>query len=76
MPSVPDKFSRCLALTLSLQAALWPLAPIASYAAAPAVQASGVFINMRGDVLTARHAVSNCPSLFVVKNGQVAPATR
>ncbi|KAF1044745.1 MAG: hypothetical protein GAK35_01638 [Herbaspirillum frisingense] len=69
--------SRCAMLALSLQAAWWPLAPVASYAAAPApaVQASGVFINMRGDVLTARHAVSDCPSLFVVKNGQVAPAT-
>jgi S1-C subfamily serine protease len=62
-------------MALCLQAALWPLAPVVSLAAVPMVQASGVFINMRGDVLTARHAVSDCPSLFVVKNGQVAPAT-
>jgi hypothetical protein len=42
--------------------------------ASPEVQASGVFINMRGDVLTARHAVQGCPSLYVVKNGQVGVA--
>lgn len=56
---------------------LLPLVSISGPAssATPLVQASGVFINMRGDVLTARHAVLHCPSLFVVKNGQVARAT-
>ncbi|WP_432241006.1 trypsin-like peptidase domain-containing protein [Herbaspirillum robiniae] len=41
---------------------------------APVVQASGVFINMHGDVLTARHAVSECKQIFVVKHGKVATA--
>lgn len=45
-----------------------------AHAEPPAVQASGVFINMRGDVLTARHAVADCPSLYAVKNGQIVPA--
>lgn len=37
--------------------------------------ASGVFVNDRGDVLTARHAVASCKSLFAVKDGRVAKAT-
>jgi hypothetical protein len=37
--------------------------------------ASGVFVNDRGDVLTARHAVANCKSLYAVKDGKVSPAT-
>src|SRR5450830_611907 len=34
-------------------------------------QASGVFLNANGDVLTARHAVAGCRSLYVIKDGQV-----
>ncbi|HEY4317908.1 MAG TPA: serine protease [Herbaspirillum sp.] len=39
------------------------------------VQGSGVFLNAAGDVLTARHVVKDCRSLYVVKDGRVAPAT-
>ncbi|MBM0106350.1 trypsin-like peptidase domain-containing protein [Steroidobacter sp. S1-65] len=37
-------------------------------------QASGVFLNAAGDVLTARHAVADCESLFLVKDGRIAEA--
>jgi hypothetical protein len=39
------------------------------------MQGSGVFLNAAGDVLTARHVVEDCRSLYVVKDGRVAPAT-
>lgn len=55
----------CLAVTVSSHAEL---------PAGVQVQASGVFINQAGDVLTARHAVSRCKSLYVVKDAQVAEA--
>ena len=54
------------------------LAVAAAHAAAdglPDTNASGVFLNAAGDVLTARHAVSDCRSLFAVKGGQVSQAT-
>ena len=38
-------------------------------------QASGVFLNAEGDVLTARHAIAGCRSLYVVKDGKVVMAT-
>jgi serine protease DegQ len=49
----------------------------ATSAPAPSLlsQASGIFINQAGDVLTARHAVLNCHSLYVVKDSRAAPAT-
>ncbi len=34
--------------------------------------ASGFFLNARGDVLTARHAVAECRSLYVVKGSRAA----
>jgi serine protease Do len=37
--------------------------------------ATGFFVNNRGDVLTARHVVQACQTLFVIKDGQVARAT-
>jgi serine protease Do len=37
--------------------------------------ATGFFVNGRGDVLTARHVVQRCQSLFLIKDGQVARAT-
>jgi hypothetical protein len=37
--------------------------------------ASGVFLNAGGDVLTARHAVARCKSIYVVKDGHVVEAT-
>jgi hypothetical protein len=57
-------------------------APLCAQVPAPAIsganieaQASGIFINQDGDVLTARHAVSHCKSLYVLKDGRVAEAT-
>jgi serine protease DegQ len=44
-------------------------------AQAQEVNASGVFLNDAGEVLTARHAVANCHSLFVVKDGRAVEAT-
>lgn len=39
------------------------------------VNASGIFLNSAGDVLTAKHAVIDCPTLYVVKDGRVAEAS-
>jgi serine protease Do len=36
--------------------------------------ATGFFVNDRGDVLTARHVVQACQSIFLIKDGQVARA--
>jgi S1-C subfamily serine protease len=36
--------------------------------------ATGFFINDSGDVLTARHVIDACQSLFLIKDGQVARA--
>lgn len=36
--------------------------------------ASGVFINARGDVLTAHHAVTRCQTVYVIKDGRVVVA--
>lgn len=41
----------------------------------PMANASGVFLNDAGDVLTARHAVEKCASLFAIKGTQVAQAS-
>jgi len=41
----------------------------------PEANASGVFLNEAGDVLTARHAVSGCHSLFALKGGHVSQAS-
>ncbi|MGF6346852.1 serine protease DegQ [Variovorax sp. W2I14] len=57
----------CLVLALA--------AAHAQTAGPPDTNASGVFLNAAGDVLTARHAVSDCRSLFAVKGAQVAEAT-
>ncbi|WP_233832486.1 S1 family peptidase [Paraburkholderia sp. ZP32-5] len=37
--------------------------------------ATGFFVNDNGDVLTARHVVEACQSLFLIKDAQVARAT-
>lgn len=37
--------------------------------------ASGFFINANGDVLTARHAVANCGSVYVVKDSRAVRAS-
>ncbi|MGJ7524740.1 S1 family peptidase [Variovorax sp. GB1P17] len=50
-------------------------AAVANPASPPDTNASGVFLNEAGDVLTARHAVSDCRTLFAVKGAQVAQAT-
>lgn len=36
--------------------------------------ASGVFLNDRGDVLTARHAVTQCQTVYAIKDGRVVEA--
>lgn len=41
----------------------------------PDANASGVFLNAAGDVLTARHVVAECRTLFAIKGAQVAEAT-
>lgn len=46
----------------------------AAHGAPPEANASGVFLNAAGDVLTARHAVADCRSLFALKDAQVAQA--
>ncbi len=46
----------------------------AAHAVPPEANASGVFLNEAGDVLTARHAVLDCRSLFALKGAQVAQA--
>ncbi|WP_168735267.1 S1 family peptidase [Pseudothauera rhizosphaerae] len=40
----------------------------------PEAHATGIFLNMEGDVLTARHAVDGCRRLYALKDGRVAPA--
>src|ERR1700744_3536253 len=37
--------------------------------------ATGFFVNDTGDVLTARHVVETCKSLYLIKDGQVARAS-
>jgi serine protease Do len=37
--------------------------------------ATGFFVNDSGDVLTARHVVDTCQSLYLIKDGQVARAS-
>ncbi len=39
------------------------------------VNASGIFLNAEGDVLTAKHAVTGCRALFVLKDGRVSEAS-
>ncbi len=39
------------------------------------VNASGIFLNTEGDVLTAKHAVTGCRVLYVVKDGRVSEAS-
>lgn len=62
--------------------ATWLLASTAAFAdnssnntPPPEANASGVFLNEAGDVLTARHAVSGCHSLFALKGGHVSQAS-
>ncbi len=49
-------------------------APIHLDATTLDVNATGIFINDAGDVLTARHVVAKCRSLFVIKDARVARA--
>lgn len=37
--------------------------------------ASGIFLNAQGDVLTARHAVAACKTIYATKDGRVVEAT-
>ena len=68
---------------VKIQSVLWTcawfflLANVSQAAAAESMEthASGVFLNSNGDVLTARHAVSNCHALYVVKDAKVVLAS-
>lgn len=75
MPSFLPRSTRA-APRASLWAAgvLLACAMPAAVAATPEANASGVFLNEEGEVLTAAHAVANCKSLFVIKGAQVAEA--
>ena len=66
-PRVPSWASFLLALAFAVLAG-------AAHGAPPEATASGVFLNAAGDVLTARHAVADCRSLFALKGAQVAQA--
>lgn len=50
-------------------------APELPSAASLQTHATGVFLNSRGDVLTAYHAVQHCASISTIKYRQVVPAT-
>jgi serine protease DegQ len=66
----------CLALVAALATAFSAAFTVArADTALPDTNASGVFLNAAGDVLTARHAVTGCRTLFAVKGAQVAQAT-
>lgn len=53
----------------------WPQAAFAvEFSAGMETHASGVFLNQRGDILTAKHAIEHCKAVFVVKDGRVTQA--
>lgn len=62
----------------------WALIAAAAFGAAPScmaaplatlqTQASGVFLNASGNVLTARHAVTDCAVVYAIKGNQVVRA--
>ena len=64
---------RCGAMLAALLAL--PGAAAAQAGAPLESQASGLFINAAGQVLTAAHAVTGCASLYALKDGQVRRAT-
>ncbi|MEI2415510.1 serine protease [Orrella sp. JC864] len=79
MPCVPSQSSLPRRIALAACLALgWAgtacAAPSIVAASALQAQASGVFLNAAGDVLTARHAVRDCESLFVIKDAGVSRA--
>ena len=64
---------RCGAMLAALLAL--PGAAAAQAGAPLESQASGLFINAAGQILTAAHAVTGCASLYALKDGQVRRAT-
>lgn len=74
---LPRAFTHSLARAFAVLALLVAaFAPAhAGEAPPPDTNASGVFLNAAGDVLTARHAVADCRSLYAVKGTHVAQAT-
>lgn len=52
-----------------------PAIPARAQTHALETQASGVFLNANGDVLTARHAVAACKTIYATKDGRVVQAS-
>ncbi|MFH0129439.1 serine protease [Variovorax sp. EL159] len=73
MPSARSSVRRRLLVSAGLSCVMAMAA--ADAVVPPDTNASGVFLNEAGDVLTARHAVSDCRTLFAVKGAQVSQAT-
>eukprot|EP01038_Epipyxis_sp_PR26KG_P019938 gene19938-28225_t len=73
MPSARSSVRRRLLVSAGLSCVMAMAA--ADAVVPPDTNASGVFLNEAGDVLTARHAVSDCYTLFAVKGAQVSQAT-
>jgi len=80
MPGIPFRRTRGIAPMLALTALCLCAADAAADVQPVAVSsglqahATGVFVNAGGDVLTAHHAVADCESLFVIKDGRVVRA--
>lgn len=60
---------------MSLIFASWTLQAAPPLPSSLDAHASGVFLNAAGDVLTARHAVATCSTIYAVKDGRVVEAT-
>lgn len=76
MRLVPSNAARRRVLAARLGVGLTAFLIASAWASdTPQANASGVFLNADGDVLTAAHAVSSCKSLYLVKGTQVAEAT-
>ena len=71
-----ELFSLSAALIFTIAYSAWAedlsLGPPRHYEMAP--NATGVFVDMGGTVLTARHAVERCRNLYILKDGRVARA--
>ncbi|WP_407352065.1 serine protease [Luteimonas sp. R10] len=74
MGSEPMKRGKALARRAVHAGLLCLASPLcAAPAQEPEAHATGIFLNMDGDVITARHAVEGCKRLYALKNGRIAP---